>query len=142
MTNPSGLRAAFILAVVAAAFIPLYWVLVFTGVFPVVELVPGYRNWFMPFVLADSWIATWAAVTVLAIHRRSPSTYGFAVVTGSSLVFLGLYALGYGALTGLLFRLTLDELIEIAIKIYCLAGGGWLVWWGLRSTASASKPTS
>jgi hypothetical protein len=30
-----------------------YWTLVFAKIFPVTELVPGYKNWFMSFPLAD-----------------------------------------------------------------------------------------
>jgi len=34
----------------------LYWILVFTGMFPLVEIVPGYIVWFQSFPLADFWI--------------------------------------------------------------------------------------
>ena len=40
--------------------ITLYWLLVFAGVFPVEEIVPGYKNWFMSFPVADFWIAVCA----------------------------------------------------------------------------------
>ena len=31
----------------------IYWSSVFTNIFKVTELVPGYRTWFMSFPLAD-----------------------------------------------------------------------------------------
>jgi hypothetical protein len=48
-------------------------------------------------------------------------------LTGSSLIFLGLYALLYSINTGLIFNLTTDELIEIAIKVYCLSAGSFFI---------------
>jgi hypothetical protein len=38
-----------------------------------------------------------------------------------------LYALLYGINTGLIFILTTDELIEIAIKVYCLSVGAFFI---------------
>jgi len=38
-----------------------------------------------------------------------------------------LYALLYGVNTGLLFNLTTDEVIEIAIKVYCLSVGSFFI---------------
>ncbi len=37
--------------------IVIYWAMAFAGIFKVTELMPGYRNWFMSFPLADGWIA-------------------------------------------------------------------------------------
>ncbi len=53
----------------------------------------------------------------------------FGLLTGSSLIFLGLY----GFNTGLIFNMTTDELIEIAIKVYCLSVGSFFIvyFWNL-----------
>jgi hypothetical protein len=104
-----------------------YWTLVFAGLFPVTELVPGYRTWFMSFPLADAWIAVTGVWLAIASVRRTPSAIPAGAMLGSALLFLGLYALAYGANTGLLFILTPDELVEIAIKVYCLGVGAFLV---------------
>jgi hypothetical protein len=58
----------------------------------------------------------------------------FGIAAGSSLIFLGLYAFLYGFNTGLLFILTVDEIIEIAIKLYCLSVGPFLIvyFWEIR----------
>jgi hypothetical protein len=50
------------------------------------------------------------------------------------LIFLGLYAFLYGFNTGLLFLQTMDEYIEIAIKIYALSVGSFFIsfYWKAR----------
>jgi hypothetical protein len=97
--------------------------LFFAGLFPVTELVPGYINWFMAFPLADLWIAISSLVAGVLLSKNKELSVLFGIASGSSLIFLGLYALLYGVNTKLLFILTTDELIEIAIKIYCLSVG-------------------
>lgn len=117
-----------------ASGIAAYWVAVFAGVFPVEELMPGYRNWFLSFPLADGWIAA-AAILAVAVSSSDRSLSAILVVaTGSGLIFLGLYAFTYGFNTGLVFHLTVNEGIEIAIKIYCLGVGAWFVASGYRQT--------
>jgi hypothetical protein len=126
------------LAGFTAVGIIVYWTSVFLGAFVIPELVPGYRVWFFSFPLPDAWIAGCAAATVWFNCQRRELGALFGILTGSSLIFLGLYALLYGINTGLLFQLTVDELIEIAIKLYCLGAGTLLIVqsWRLR-TATA-----
>lgn len=107
--------------------IVVYWALVFTNVFKVTELVPGYKNWFMSFPLADGWIAVASLLAFIFLLQGDNRATLFGLLTGSSLIFLGLYALLYGMNTGLLFILTTDELIEIAIKVYCLSVGSFFI---------------
>ncbi len=113
--------------------IVVYWSLVFTRVFPVTELVPGYRTWFMSFPLADGWIAVVSLLAFIFLLQNNEKSALFGMLTGSSLIFLGLYALLYGVNTGLLFNLTSDEIIEIGIKIYCLTVGSFFIvyFWNL-----------
>lgn len=117
------------LAALTALFTVVYWTLVFTGVFPIVELVPGHRAWFFSFPIADAWLAAWATVTATKGSRAA------ALLMGSALVFLGLEAVSYGALTGLLARTDADGLIELGIKVFCLGFGGLACAWGLRGKA-------
>jgi hypothetical protein len=120
----------------------LYWVLVFTGLFPVEELVPGYQNWFMSFPIADGWMFLCAILAAVYTLKRDPRAALFASLTGASLIFLGLYAFTYGYNTGLLFILTPDELIEIAIKVYCLSVGSLLIYhgWKLNTPNTGTEP--
>jgi len=113
--------------------IVVYWALVFTKVFPVTEIVPGYKNWFMSFPLADGWIAAVSALAFVFLLRGDEKASLFGLLTGSSLIFLGLYALLYGINTGLIFNLTTDEIIEIGIKVYCLTVGSFFIvyFWNL-----------
>lgn len=111
-----------------------YWISVFTGIFPVTEWVPGYRNWFMSFPLPDAWIAITSLLSFFYLIQNKDKASLFGMLTGSSLIFLGLYALMYGINTGLLFNLTTDELIEIVIKVYCLSAGSFFIvyFWNLQ----------
>jgi len=124
------------LAFFTAIGVIAYWVLVFTGIFPVEELVPGYKNWFMSFPIADLWIAISALLAGIFLLKNNELSIPLGIACGSSLVFLGLYALLYGVNTGLLFMLTVDEIIEIAIKIYCLSVGPLFMvyFWKLRNS--------
>lgn len=125
------------LALGLTGFTPLgiigYWSLVFAGIFPVTELVPGYRTWFMSFPLADGWIAAVSLLAFIFLLQNNEKAALFGLLTGSSLIFLGLYALLYGVNTGLLFILTTDEIIEIGIKVYCLTVGSFFIvyFWNL-----------
>jgi hypothetical protein len=122
-----GLTAFTTLGIVA------YWLSVFTGVFKVTELVPGYSNWFMSFPLADGWIAVVSLLAFIYLLQGNDKASLFGLLTGSSLIFLGLYALMYGINTGLLFILTTDEIIEIGIRVYCLSVGSFFIvyFWNL-----------
>ncbi len=114
-----------------------YWALVFAKIFPVTELVPGYKNWFMSFPLADGWIAVISALAFVFLLRGDEKASLFGLLAGSSLIFLDLYALLYGINTGLLFILTMDEIIEIGIKVYCLSVGSFFIvyFWGLVASS-------
>jgi len=112
-----------------------YWITVFFGWFPINELVPGYITWFMSFPIADLWIAITGLVAAIALIKKKNIAIPFGIASGSGLIFLGLYALLYGINTGLLFILTVDEIIKIAIKIYCLSVGSLFIvnFWKLRN---------
>lgn len=111
-----------------------YWISVFTGLFPVEELIPGYKNWFMSFPVADLWIATSSLLAGIYLIRKDENAVPFGIAAGSSLLFLGLYAMTYGINTGLIFNLTADEIIEIIIKIYSITIGilFMLYFWKMR----------
>ncbi len=115
-------------SVFTAVGIIAYWTLVFAGLFPVEDIVPGYKNWFMSFPAADFWIAVNAILLAVFIRKGDEGKSAvFGLMAASGMIFLGLYALVYGINTGLLFKLTADELIEIAIKIYCLSVGAYFI---------------
>ncbi|CAN5381307.1 hypothetical protein BH09BAC3_BH09BAC3_13790 [soil metagenome] len=108
-------------------FVVAYWTAVFTGLFPVEEIVSGYKNWFMSFPLPDFYMGICSALALHYFKDHKKLSGLFAAMAGSGLLFLGLYALAYGHNTGLLYILTIDEIIEIGIKIYCLTVGTFLV---------------
>ncbi|MBE3561375.1 MAG: hypothetical protein IMW89_19465, partial [Ktedonobacteraceae bacterium] len=79
---------------------------------------------------ADGWMFACAILTAIFAWKNQPLAALFAPLTGASMIFLSLYAFTYGANTGLLFHLTADEVIEIAIKIYCLTAGALMIYYG------------
>lgn len=124
----SGKKVIFGFSIFTAAGILAYWVLVFAGLFPVKEIVPGYRNWFMSFPAADFWIAANAILLAVFIRKGNDQKSAiFGLLTASGMIFLGLYALFYGINTGLLFNMTADEVVEIIIKVYCLSVGSYFI---------------
>ena len=120
----------------------VYWITVFAGIFPLTELVPGYLDWFLSFPLADGWIAATSLLAFFYLLQNKEKASLFGILAGSSLIFLGLYALMYGINTGLLFNLTTDELIEIAIKVYCLSVGSFFIiyFWNLTKGSNQHAP--
>ena len=116
----------------------IYWIAVFTGIFQVTDLVPGYKTWFMSFPIADSWLFICAILAVVYTVRNHALAGLFAPLTGASLIFLGLYAFTYGVNTGLIFILTPDEVIETLIKVYCLSAGSALIYHGWKLNKSYS----
>lgn len=117
----------------------IYWILVFVGIFPVTDIVPGYRSWFMSFPLADGWFAACALISAIYLLRDDPKAGLFAICAGSGMIFLGLYALLYGINTGLLFTLTVDEIIEICIKLYCLSVGSYFIASSWKALSGSAK---
>jgi hypothetical protein len=115
------------LLITTTLFVVGYWTSVFTGIFPVEELVAGYRNWFMSFPIPDFYIAISAILTVYYFAKNKKLAGLLGAMTGSGLLFLGLYAIAYGHNTGLLYNLTTEEIIEIGIKIYCLTAGTYFI---------------
>jgi hypothetical protein len=130
MSNSTKIVITFSLLTAAAGI--LYWILVFAGIFPVQEIIPGYQDWFMSFPIADSWIFACSILAAILAIKKLPLAALAAPLAGSGLIFLGLYAFTYGYNTGLLFILTLDEMIEIGIKVYCLTVGPLLIYHGWR----------
>jgi hypothetical protein len=49
------------------------------------------------------------------------------LLSASSMIFLALNGLMFGINTGMICMFTLDEIIEIAIKLYCLFDGAFYI---------------
>lgn len=111
----------------SALVIILYWAAVFLGLFPVTDIVPGYKSWFMAFPVADLWLAILLFFTAIGLLKESRQAAYFGVAAASSMIFLGLYALTYGFVSGTIFNLNTDTIIEICIKVYCLTVGPLLM---------------
>ena len=126
------------LSILTAIGTSLYWIVVFTGIVPLVEIVPGYITWFQSFPLADLWIvATSALLTFAIMTKRDAMATVCGLLSASAMIFLALNGLMFGINTGMIFMLTLDGIIEIAIKLYCLSVGAFYI---KQFSGKAGKP--
>ena len=118
-----------------------YWSLVFSGLSPVDELTPGYTNWFMSFSIPDMWIAVSSLLAGLLLLKNKEMAVPFGIASGSSLVFLGIHEFLYGINTGLLFTMSANEIMEIAIRLYFLSVGTLFMvcFWRLRNNLSQKQ---
>jgi hypothetical protein len=82
-----GKKTEFVLWITAIGILA-YWSMVFAGLFPVEELVPGYSRWFLSFPLADAWIAATAGGAAWLGGRDRRLGAILAAAAGSGLVFL------------------------------------------------------
>ncbi len=83
---------ACVLSFLTATGILLQWVLVWSGKFPVTESVPGFRNYFYSFIVADLWLILAASMTGIFILLKDPRALLFGIALGSAMVFFGLYS--------------------------------------------------
>lgn len=121
-------KKIFILSLFTSIGTATYWILVFFGIFPVTEVVEGYTTWFYSFPLADLWIIFTSAMLALSTKRKNlNNSIVWGLLTASSMIFLALNGFLFGLNTGMLFMMTVDEIIEIAIKLYCLTVGAYFI---------------
>lgn len=121
-----------VVSFLTGAGILLQWIMVWTGRFPVVESVPGFRNYFLSFIAADLWLVLAAFLTGILILLRDSRAVLFGVALGSAMVFFGLYSLVYDLKTGLFFSFSPDELFGKAVTLYNLLGGCMLMYLSWR----------
>jgi hypothetical protein len=123
-------RLIFALSLFTAVGTALYWILVFIGVFPVIESVSGFTVWFYSFPLADSWIIVTSLMLAISLkQKKTKSSIVWSLLSASGMIFLALNGFLFGYNTGLLFMMTIDEIIEIAIKIYCIVVGAYFIYY-------------
>jgi len=119
------------LAATTGAGILLQWLLVWVGLFPVVESTPGFRNYFLSFVAADMWMVIAAIGTTWLSLRNDQRAILASVALGSAQLFFGLQALLYDFHTGLLFVTSAAEWFSKGVTIstivvgLLLMGGAW-----------------
>jgi hypothetical protein len=110
------------------------------GGFPVLESVPGFRNYFLSFVAADLWLVVASVLTGVFIFLNDAKALLFGVALGSAMVFFGLYALAYDFNTGLLFDLSARELFGKAVTLYNLLAGSLIMVLSWRDRGAVFVP--
>ena len=71
-------KVVIFISIFAAVLGISYWISLFSGIFPVEELVPGYRNWFMSFPIANRWMFICAILAVTYALRNHSLVAPFA----------------------------------------------------------------
>jgi hypothetical protein len=112
-----------VLSFLTGTGILLEWTLIWFGLFPVIESVPGFRNYFLSFIAADVWLIVAAFMTGILILLRDPKALLFGVALGSAMVFFGLYSLMYDLNTGLLFDFSAADLFGKGMTLYNILAG-------------------
>ena len=112
-----------VLSFLTGAGILLQWIFVWSGRFPVEESVPGFRNYFLSFQVADLWLILLAFMTGIFILLKNPKALLFGIALGSAMVFFGLYALLYDLNTGLFYDFSAGELFGKFVTFYNIIAG-------------------
>ena len=124
---PTQRKVLLVLSALTGAGILLQWILVWAGAFPVEETIPGYRDYFLSFVAADTWLVLAAFLTTAFLLRGDPRAAAYGVALGSAMLFFGLYAFTYDLRTGLLWQITSEEVFGKAVTLYNILGGIFLM---------------
>jgi len=105
----------------------LYWALVYTGVTPTEELIPGYTYWAMSYPISDGWIAICAFLTGIFLLKKNDKAALFGLLAAGGLIFLALNATTYTFITGVLSKFTAGGIVmKLAMRVYFLAAGIFL----------------
>lgn len=99
------------------------WILVWSGMFPVEDKIPGFRNYFISFLLADIWLVMNAILTGVLMLLKNSKVISSGISLGSAMVFFGLYSFLYDFNTKLLFDFSYGELFGKLITFYNIIGG-------------------
>lgn len=99
------------------------WILVWSGIFPVEDKIPGFRNYFISFQLADMWLVVNAILTGAFMLLKSSKMIVYGISLGSGMVFFGLYSFLYDLNTKLLYDFSMGELFGKLITLYNIIGG-------------------
>lgn len=135
-------RTAAALSAVTGVGVLLQWILVWSGAFPINESVPGFRNYFVSFVAADMWLVIAGLCAARLITKGDRRASLAATALGSAMMFFGLYALLYDFNTGLLFRMSADELFGKSVTFYNILVGAVLMtlaWMGADNTDAVQQ---
>jgi hypothetical protein len=121
-----------VLSFLTGAGILFQWVLVWSGRFPVEESVPGFRNYFLSFQVADMWLILLAFMAGTFVLLKNPKALLFEIALGSAMVFFGLYSLLYDLNTGLFYDFSAGEFFGKFVTFYNLLIGFLFMFLGWK----------
>jgi hypothetical protein len=84
------------------------------------------------FPVADAWMAGASAVAAIGLARRRAWAIPAGIAAGSALIFLGLLDVTFDVEQGLYSPMSAAVASEIAINVFCLVVGPWLIVWFWR----------
>lgn len=127
IATPRGLAVAIAYLLLAAAGTVAYWTLFFTSGAVHVRGDAAYLAFERAFPLADAWMAACALLAAIGLWRRRPWGLLFGLLAGSSLVFLGCMDVLWNLNEGSYSIASGAMAAEVAINVFCLVGGPWLI---------------
>lgn len=120
------------LSILTGLGILFQWILVWAGIFSVDESVPGFRNYFLSFQVADLYLVLLAFLTATFVLLRDPKALLFGIALGSAMVFFGLYSLLYDLNTRLFFDFSTGELFGKFVTFYNILAGLLFIFLGWK----------
>ena len=111
------------LSILTGSGILFQWILVWVGIISVDESIPGFRNYFLSFQVADLYLVLLAFLTAAFVILRDQKALLFEIALGSAMVFFGLYSLLYDLNTGLFFDFSIGELFGKFVTFYNILVG-------------------
>jgi hypothetical protein len=137
--RPKGVPLIAGILLFAASMITVYWILFFSAA-PALSGIPCYMTFEAAFPAADAWLAIAALIGAVGLLTRKSWGVLFALLAGSSSIYLGLMDVLYDSLNGIYERLFspagADVAVEIAINVLTLTLGPVIIWyvWSRRQS--------
>lgn len=119
-SSPSGSNwviAALIITFVATL---AYWLLYFTSGDVQVRQDEVYLAFENAFPVADAWMAICALLGAIGLLRKQAWGFLFALLAGSSMIFLGLMDVTFNLNQGIYALGGIETAIEVVINLFCL----------------------
>jgi hypothetical protein len=136
-----GAPAVTILLWLSAAVTAAYWIVFFTGGEVQASESECYLVFERAFPLADLWLAATCVAAAEALRRGRESAVLWGIAAGSAAVYLGCMDVLYNLENGMYARWSPPMAGELAINLYCLSFGPFLLayfWRNRRRAAEAA----
>ena len=137
MTEPKGLKAVLVLAVVGALVTIAYWVIWFfvNRDWLAAAHTESYYAYENSFPLADAWLTFCLGAAAIALWKRRESAMLWLLAGGSAALYLGGMDILFDLENGIYLAPTGDwgsVVVELLINAFCVIGGAVAVVYAWR----------